>query len=350
MSELSTGGGTLVSAVIPTHGRPGLVLVAIRSALQQTWRRMEIIVVIDGPDEETEARLATIGDQRVRVITLPQPVGGSAARNAGVQEARGEWVAFLDDDDEWFPEKIERQMEAAGDAGKRFPVITCRLVAQSTASSRVLPQRCWNGREPVGDYLFCRSELADPGGLMQTSTLLAPRDLLLAIPFREGLPMHQDWDWILRAAADARVEVVMLPEPLTIWRVEDERNRASRASDWRFSLRWIREMRPFISGRAFSSFVAVECVWRARDSGASIAERVRILRAFLLEGNQGLRSCLHFAVFALIPPRLRRAVSDFLRTITIRHRRDSDLSAQGLTLAYSRDESRRVLRRTSAAK
>src|SRR6185437_1348576 len=98
----------LVSAVIPTRNRPALVLSAIRSALRQTWRRMEVIVVVDGPDAETAASLAGVTDARLRVITLPEASGGCAARNAGVQAAQGEWIGFLDDDDEWFPDKIQR--------------------------------------------------------------------------------------------------------------------------------------------------------------------------------------------------------------------------------------------------
>jgi glycosyltransferase involved in cell wall biosynthesis len=231
----------LVSAVIPTHGRPGLLACAVRSALHQTWPNMEVIVVVDGPDPATASQLEALADPRLRTVYLPEACGGGAARNAGVRAARGEWIAFLDDDDEWHPEKIGRQMAAVAKNRDWFPIVTCRLIAksghpasllagmkQSSTASRVLPRRVYETPQPVADYLFCRTGLFDPGGLMQTSTLLAPRDLLLAIPFREGLRLHQDWDWLIRAAAHEGVGIVMVPKPLVTWRVEDGRDSVSR--------------------------------------------------------------------------------------------------------------------------
>ena len=103
----------LVSAVIPTYNRPSLVLGAVKSALNQTHPNMEVIVVVDGPDNSTHRALGEIADPRIRIITLPQHQGACGARNAGVQAAKGEWVAFLDDDDEWLPAKTELQLSAA---------------------------------------------------------------------------------------------------------------------------------------------------------------------------------------------------------------------------------------------
>jgi glycosyltransferase involved in cell wall biosynthesis len=334
---------TLVSAVIPTRGRPELLACAVRSALRQTWRCLEVIVVLDGPDPATDAYLASIPDTRVRSVVLSEASGGCAARNAGVRAARGEWVAFLDDDDEWMPGKIARQMRAVRESHAWFPVITSRLIAQSPNGSRVLPPRAYDGSQPVADYLFCRAGLTDPGGLMQTSTLLASRDLLLAVPFRDGLRMHQDWDWIIRVSAYEGVVVVMVPQPLTVWRVEDNRSSVSRAPDWQFSLHWIREIRRLISSRAFSSFVAVQCVWRARSAHAGIPGRLSILRAFLFEGRPQLRSSLHFLVFSVVPERLRRRLRGGLRA-----HRDPTESAGGLALAFPRRPPSLPLSKTSS--
>ncbi|HEX4006926.1 MAG TPA: glycosyltransferase family A protein [Acidobacteriaceae bacterium] len=332
----------LVSAVIPTRGRPDLLVCAIRSALRQTWRELEVIVVLDGPDEETVRRLAVIPDRRVRTVILPRISGGCAARNAGVRAACGEWIAFLDDDDEWLPGKIELQMDAVAQMHAWFPVITCRLIQQSSTASRVLPPRVYQPAQPVADYLFCRSGLSDPGGLMQTSTLLAARDLLLAIPFRDGLALHQDWDWIIRVAAHDGVVVTMLAKPLSIWRVEDGRATVSRSPGWQQSLAWIRGIRDLVSRRAFSSFVAVQCVWRARTSHAGLLARLGILRAFLFEGRPEWRSLLHFAAFSLVPVRLRLALRHALWS-----RQPAEEATPGLTLAYSRGPARASLRRTS---
>jgi len=332
----------LVSAVIPTRGRPDLLVCAIRSALRQTWRPLEVIVVIDGPDPTTEERLSFLADPRLRTVILPEISGGCTARNAGVRAAAGDWIAFLDDDDEWLPDKVERQMRATREISAWFPIITCRLIARSPTASRVLPPRVYNPAQPVADYLFCRSGLADSGGLMQTSTLLAPRDLLLAVPFRDGLTMHQDWDWIIRVAAYEGVAISMLARPLAIWRVEDRRNTVGRGTGWQFSLSWIREMRYLISRRAFSSFVAIQCVWRAKASHAGPLARFRILWAFLFEGRPDRLSSVHFLLFGLIPASLRRAMRDVFRAGRI----PVD-SSSGLCLAFTRKPASARLRKTS---
>ncbi len=333
---------SLVTAVIPTRGRPDLLFCAVRSALRQTWRHLEVLVVVDGRDAETEARLAIFPDPRLRILILPEPAGGSAARNVGVHAARGEWIAFLDDDDEWLPEKIERQMSAVRDSSAWFPVISCRLIAQSPTASRVLPLRAYDSSQPIADYLFCRRGLTDPGGLLQTSTLLAPRDLLLAIPFQDGLPMHQDWDWMIRVAGQVGVSIVMLPKPLSIWRVDDARATVGRGSDWQFSLAWIRCVRTLISRRAFSSFVAIQCVWRARKSRASLRDRFVILCAFLFEGRPEWRSLFHFVVFGLMPVRLRAALRD-----RFRHSPKHVDAMPGLSLAWTHKPGHAALRKSS---
>jgi len=333
----------LVSAVIPTRNRPALLACAVRSALRQTWKRIEVIVVVDGPDLGTETLLESLADPRLRVVSLPQSSGGSAARNTGVRAARGEWIALLDDDDEWLPEKIAHQMRAVQQSREWFPVISCRLIAQSPSGSRVLPQRLYHHPQPVADYLFRRTGLLDSGGLMQTSTLLAPRDLLLAIPFREGLPLHQDWDWLINVAAHEGVAVSMVEKPLAIWRVEDTRDTVGRAANWHASFAWIRELRPLVSPRAFSSFIAVQCAWRAKKSCAGWRDRLRLLRSFLFEGRPGLRSLVHFFVFALLPSDLRHSLRRRWQRAFDRHS-----ASAGLSLAAVPGPSTAMLRKSSS--
>ena len=304
---------------------------------------MEVVVVVDGPDPAAATLLEANEDPRVRVVFLDEPRGGSEARNVGVRAARGDWIAFLDDDDEWLPDKIERQMRAARAMPDWFPVVSCRLIAQSPSARRVLPLEPCRPTQPVADFLFCRSGLRDPGGVMQSSTLLAPRDLLTAIPFQPGLAMHQDWDWLIRVASCKGVGVSMLAQPLVIWRVEDDRATTGRSCDWRLSLAWIRETRPLISPRAFSWFVAIQCAWRAQASGASLRARLGLLGPCLFEGHAEFRSLLSFFVFAFLPPRLRRWMRRMFGGS--RGRRDE---SPGLRLVFTRPVSTPVLRKTSS--
>src|SRR5215475_7548246 len=100
-----------VSVVIATYNRSAQVKEAIDSVLAQSVPVREIIVVDDGSKDDTRHQLSAYGDRIVPFFRSNQ--GASAARNYGMRAARGEWIAFLDDDDVWLPTKIERQMALA---------------------------------------------------------------------------------------------------------------------------------------------------------------------------------------------------------------------------------------------
>jgi glycosyltransferase involved in cell wall biosynthesis len=113
-------GKPAVSVVIPTHNRLHFLQRSLLTVLAQRGVRLEVLVVDDGGKQDTPALIDGIGDERVRLIRHRVPRGVAAARNSGLQEARAEWVAFLDDDDLWAPDKLVAQLEAArrhGDAG-----------------------------------------------------------------------------------------------------------------------------------------------------------------------------------------------------------------------------------------
>ena len=93
-----------VSVVIPTRNRPQLLCRAIASIMKQNIDTIEIIVVLDGPDETTRSLLS---DLALKIIELPVHKGLEAASNAGIAVARGKWIALLDDDDEWLPDKVK---------------------------------------------------------------------------------------------------------------------------------------------------------------------------------------------------------------------------------------------------
>src|ERR1700722_2177113 len=173
-----TAPAPLVSVIIPTFHRPRLLLRAVASVLNQTLREIETIVVLDGADPETAQALDSIGDLRLRIIVLPQPVGCAGARNAGVREARGHWVAFLDDDDEWFPRKLETQIQTARQSPATFPIVACRLIARSEQGDLVWPLPTPELDEPISDYLFCQSGLRGGEGLILPSAILTARELL----------------------------------------------------------------------------------------------------------------------------------------------------------------------------
>src|SRR4029453_10807567 len=100
-----------VSRVIPTRNRCKRLLRTLQSALSQRAVDFEIVVVDDGSQDDTYETVTRLDEPRVRVVRHESPKGESGARNRGIVDARGDWIAFLDDDDFWAPDKLSCQLE-----------------------------------------------------------------------------------------------------------------------------------------------------------------------------------------------------------------------------------------------
>ena len=187
----------LVSVVIPTRDRPEATARAVRSALQQSHRKLEVIVIDDGSSapEQTRQALLSLQDPRVSIHVQGHNLGANSARNRGVRLSAGEYVAFLDSDDEWYQEKISRQLAVLYEAGPNT-VVYCQARALSLVGTKVveqiIPLRPIVANETIGDYLFCNR------GAMVTPSIVMARALALAVPFDESLKRHQDFAFLLR--------------------------------------------------------------------------------------------------------------------------------------------------------
>jgi glycosyltransferase involved in cell wall biosynthesis len=303
---------SLVSVVIPTRYRPDLVRRAVVSVLAQTYRDVEVLVVIDGPDSETETALSSIKDSRLRVLALKDNVGGSEARNIGAREGHGKWVAFLDDDDEWFPEKIAKQKAAWETSSSQNIVVFSSIIGRTPTEDFHWPRRFPQPGEAASEYLFCRKGPTFGDSLLHTSTIFAARQFLLDVPFLKGLKKHQDWDWLLRVAERPGVELIVIREPLAIFHIGGQRKSVSRAADWKHSLEWALSNRQRMTGRAFSFFLAIECASQACTSRASLRSYSLLLREYFVHGSPTLYSLFLFFVYGFIPQEKRKMVASFL--------------------------------------
>ncbi len=192
-----------VSVIIPTYNRAPLLARALASVLSQTQPPQEIIVIDDGSDDGTAALLR----QRYPAVRYLQQSnrGVSAARNAGIGQAQGEWIALLDSDDEWLPAKLERQLQ---------------LAHRSPAAPLVHSDEIWirNGRRvnqmdkhaKAGGWIFQRCL---PLCAISPSAALIRRSLFDEVGhFDESLPACEDYDLWLRICS--RYPVLYSPEAL----------------------------------------------------------------------------------------------------------------------------------------
>ena len=291
-----------VSVVIPTLRRPALLRRALDSVLAQTCRDIEVIVVIDGPDDETSAALRAVDDPRLRVLANPRSLTAAGARNRGVEHARGRWIAFLDDDDAWLPHKLERQLGAARDQGDVLVTALSRIITPIT--SYVWPLVIYDNARPLGEYLFDRQTAFAGSAFIQTSSYLMPRALFLASPFRVDTP-HDDWDFLLRLTRQPGVRVVTVPEVLVEVHFEERRPSLSHAGTWGASLAWLDSVAPLLTPRAYIGFCLGVVGPRAAGEHAYGAILPLLARAFR-RGAPRPWHVLAFLAFWVVPQNLRR--------------------------------------------
>lgn len=193
-----------VSVVIPTYNRANFLSRSIGSALRQSLPICEVLVTDDGSTDNTLPVLRDIARKEPRVRILQQENGGAnKARNAGIEAAKSDWIAFLDSDDYWEEEKLEKQFEAMAGEPDIVAAFTGTRQHFANRTKTYLPKD-----DPTLFDLRCNNELSS------TSTCVASRKALLKVGgFDPELPSCQDWDLWLRLRRVGRFRVVR--EPLT---------------------------------------------------------------------------------------------------------------------------------------
>lgn len=195
-----------VSVIIPTYNRKEIVGDAIDSALAQTYDDIEVIVVDDGSNDGTEELIGQHGP-RVDYYQLSTNRGANAARNIGVEQSSGEFIAFLDADDLWKPEKIERQVDVLIEAGDE-----CGLVHTGIEITDFRGEQIDQRVPPQIDNVEKRLLLGNFVGTFSCSLL--QRDIFHKVGLLdEGLPSWQDWEFYLRVAEE--FDFIGVPDTLT---------------------------------------------------------------------------------------------------------------------------------------
>jgi glycosyltransferase involved in cell wall biosynthesis len=200
-----------VSVVIPTHNRAYIILRAVRSVLDQTYPIHEIVIVDDGSTDDTDTVIQQIQQQftQVKYYKIPKS-GAQAARNEGVRKATGAWIAFLDSDDEYLPNKIEKQMDVA--KREKVSVVHCECYVKRGDQLPVL-----FGTPAISGNIY-QAVLRSSGPTFPA--LLVRKKVLEAISLLDlEVPSFQEWDTVIRLAKDNAFGYV--PEPLYVYYCHD---------------------------------------------------------------------------------------------------------------------------------
>lgn len=255
---MSISDNSLISVVIPTFNREKILPISLESALVQSYQNIEIIIVDDHSNDDTEAVVKQYQDDRIHFIRLSKNSGGAVARNVGIDAAKGEYIAFLDSDDAWAPNKLERQFTHIQNHTNPKNVVSYTQVFHSlTGISKeslnefnpkgYFPKRGKRKAETVGDYILCNR------GKTLTSTLMMYQKLAKSTRFRNKFRKHQDWDFCLRLEKNG-AEFSFINEPLTIWNGDPSFDHVGRNPNYELSEYWLSECSQYLSERAISQF------------------------------------------------------------------------------------------------
>lgn len=194
-----------VSVIIPTYNRAQVISRAIRSVLSQTYSDFELIIVDDASKDGTEEVVKRFRDPRITYFRNRVNMGGNAARNRGIRLAKGKYVAFLDDDDEWLPTKLSKQTSLLSKLPRSVAVVYAgyKVLGESGRAFGVVSPRCEG-------YIF--DELKERNCIGATSTAMVRKEVFDEVGgFDEELPYNEDWDMWLRVARYHEFRYVLQP-------------------------------------------------------------------------------------------------------------------------------------------
>jgi glycosyltransferase involved in cell wall biosynthesis len=238
----------LVSVIIPHFNRGERIAPTLASLNAQTLQDWELIVVDDASTvDPTPAIHACVPAATVLRQTVNR--GPAAARNRGIDAARGRFVAFLDSDDLWEPGKLAAQIAAikAQSEPDRMFCVTRTKVVDGMGRSRILPTRAVNSGERFDDFLFVSGEFAQSSGFLLSLRAAA------AIRFHEDLRQYEDYLFFC-AAGEAGMHYLLVEEPLVVWHNDDRSDRLSRTDDLVKADRFLAVAGPAVAKRARLAF------------------------------------------------------------------------------------------------
>lgn len=191
----------MISVVMPTYNRGYILERSIKSVLNQTYKDLELIIVDDNSNDNTEEIIKSIKDNRIRYIKQKENLGANKARNRGICESRGDLIAFQDSDDEWLPNKLEIQIREL--KKKKSDLVFCSFNRFENDKKEIIPNKNINESNIQNELLH--------GNFISTQTILAKKACFLNEKFDDRLPRFQDWDLMIRISLNYKITFIDQP-------------------------------------------------------------------------------------------------------------------------------------------
>lgn len=239
-----------ISIVIPTYNRENEIVKTINSVLTQTYSNFEVIIVDDASIDLTIEQVEGILDPRIRLIKLEKNTKGRLPRNIGIQASKGEFIALLDSDDEWLPDKLEKQLKFINSIKEKHFICFTDIILSINGKEFKRKNETLDSYKNIMDYIFIGRNV------VQTSTYFFPTEVGQKILFDSDLSKHQDWDFCLRLQKN-NIRFYHFSEPLTKYFIDSSRNQISSNKNYEFSLWWAEKIKPDISLDAYLALQSV---------------------------------------------------------------------------------------------
>lgn len=297
------------SIIVPTFNRSDSILDTLQSCFDQSLDDFEVIVVDDGSSDDTREVLAGIEDSRL-VVVHQQNAGPAAARNRGMGIARGQFIAFLDSDDRWYPEFLATANTMLEEHG---PVMLYGQIIVDRGVNRywVKPSRPMGAEESIYDYLYV------DGSFIQTSTMVIPRSLAEKVHWDESVTFG-DNDQFAIDCWRTGIPFQMLPRPLTLYAdiisesaLSQLPIHAGKSEKYTNFFKWMHTQKSVMSPVAWAGF-------QARFESVNLA-RTAPLQSFALlwkgyrAGAIGLAGMVRQSIQNLFPVLYRRLTDQYVR-------------------------------------
>ncbi len=271
------------SIVIPAYNASKSIVKTLDCVAAQTYQNFEVIIIDDKSADANELAAMVNGERynqlSITLVLSEEKLNGAGARNKGIELASGDYVSFLDADDDWRHDKLQvcaEKITALEEQGKENFILYSQVnIYEDDRFLKIMPVQAVAPGESVAEYLFGLY------GFIQTSTIVLKREYAEKIKFDARYIRHQDYDFCIRADK-LHFEFIMLAEPLSNYYMVTTHNSKHKGESVKYSFFWLESMKPFLTQRETYTYKAYKLPIRYKMDGQKLRASLSFMSYFFL--------------------------------------------------------------------